>query len=788
VLPPLSLLALAWIGAVLIRDAFPHAMALIMAPLALAIFGMALVRRARLGISSLFLCFSIALLRESPEALLPAPLFDGEPYAIEGFVNDRSWVTSGSRITIALRAIERAGIEQRVSGKVWARLTADSAEPLAYGDVVRISGRLHRPRGFLNPGGFDEPRQARSVGVGAVVGSSAKEDLVRYALRGPLSLLRVLGHLRARLAGAFAVLPSGPRGLVIALITGDRAGLDLDLEERFRRAGVSHLLSVSGLHLATAAFLFFEGLRWLLLWLRPAERFVAKRWAALVALPATIAYTLLCGAEVATVRACLATSIWLLGIAFGRATTPVNTLLAAAFVLLGVRPSNIFDVSFQLSFAAALGTTMLVPRLIEILPQPPRHRWLRSPLTLLCTSICALLSTTPLVVYYFSEVSPVGVIANLVIVPLAELLVVPLGLFGGCASLLRVPGATSVIHIAGLAAEWIIALARWFAGWLPPLYFAAPTVGTLLTFYLGLTAFCARRLRKLGLLLLLTSALLCGWQTLERRASTRLRATFLDVGQGDACVVTLPGRHTIVIDGGGSFDDNFDPGKAILAPFLHRIGVTRVDLIILSHPHPDHANGLGSLLDEFEVGMVWTNRQVSRQPGTLRLLAKAAEHRVSLPVPTEIEMGGVRVEPLAPLNDDGVIIANEGRTENDNSLVVRISYAGRRLLFPGDVEADGEKQLLTRARDLGADVLKVPHHGSSTSSSEALLAAVHPSVAVISVGRENRWGFPHDAVLARYRAHSVRVLRTDLLGAVTVSVEQNGQVSVDTVRSENGRE
>jgi competence protein ComEC len=196
----------------------------------------------------------------------------------------------------------------------------------------------------------------------------------------------------------------------------------------------------------------------------------------------------------------------------------------------------------------------------------------------------------------------------------------------------------------------------------------------------------------------------------RRATSQTLRATFLDVGQGDACVVELPHGRVMVVDGGGTFDPSFDPGRQVIAPFLWRHGIRRIDLMVLSHPHPDHANGLATLVEQFPVGALWTNGQETSQPGTVALLAAAQRHAVPVPLPRALDLGGAQVVPLAPFDDSGALAVDAARSENDNSLVVAVGWRDRRLLFAGDIEAEGEAALLARVgAGARADVVKVPH-------------------------------------------------------------------------------
>jgi competence protein ComEC len=274
-----------------------------------------------------------------------------------------------------------------------------------------------------------------------------------------------------------------------------------------------------------------------------------------------------------------------------------------------------------------------------------------------------------------------------------------------------------------------------------------------------------------------------GAREATRRYGRSARITFLDVGQGDAAVIEAPG-FVAVIDGGGSYDESFDTGARVVEPFLRTRGIGHVDLVVLSHPHPDHLNGLLRVLSRFSVGALWTSGDDGHNPRHAELLALARRRGVDLPEPRAIERCGLTLNPLGPWVGQH-IGAPPGTSVNDASLVVRLGYAGRAVLFPGDLEADGEGELVGNAAagmSIGADVLKVPHHGSRTSSGTELLDAVRPGLAVISLGRQNRFHFPRPEVLQRYRERNVRVLRTDEAGAITVTIEPGGGISTDCVR------
>jgi competence protein ComEC len=275
-----------------------------------------------------------------------------------------------------------------------------------------------------------------------------------------------------------------------------------------------------------------------------------------------------------------------------------------------------------------------------------------------------------------------------------------------------------------------------------------------------------------------------GLRERARRTSDEVRVTFLDVGQGDAAVIEGPRGFVAVIDGGGAYDDSFDPGARVLEPYLRARGIGAVDLVVLSHPHPDHLNGLFRVLGRFRVAALWTSGDDGRNPRYRALRALAAARGVATPVPEALGRAGLGLTPLGPWLDDR-IAAPPGTTVNDASLVVRLGYAGRAVLFPGDIEEGGEGELVGRTAlglAVASDVLKVPHHGSSTSSSPELLEAVRPGLAVMSLGRHNRFDFPRADVVRRYAARGIRVLRTDRAGAITVVIGPGGALVATCAR------
>ncbi len=731
----------------------------------------------------------------------------------------------------------------------WIAVEGTPLEPLWPGDRLRVATVLRSPRELLHSGGVNRQLHLASLGVSAIAFvSSAALLRLDDAFAPPvyagslgrelkLALLRKVARIRARLLGAVRLrllrsfelateLESSAAfasySLVVALALGEREPLlradaaraavgHPTLEAIFRGAGIIHLLSVSGLHLAVASFVFYRGLAWLLLFISSiAQRWVARRIAALCAVPAVIFYTLLTGAELPTVRAAVASVLSLLGIACGRRAGLPAALAVAVLWIARPDPDessalSIYEPSLLLSYAATLAIAYVRP-LLWLLGRTPR--WLRLPVRLMDATLGATMATMPLCAYYFAEAQLAGLIGNLVAVPIGEFIVLPSGLLGAIWAALwpTLPGSKLLLYIAAGAAAVMRRMAEALAALKLGGAVYAPSTFQVALWMVGLGVLAAAKKRRwlgwgaLGVALGLYLGTAC-------KPLGHLEVTFLDVGQGDAAVIELPSGKVVVIDAGplATTRGAKSPAEAVVVPFLHRRGHRRIDLLIASHRHPDHFGGMFALLAQFDVGVLWlppgaiadAPQKIAafREEVDWRHLREAAQHRgISIVVPQSQSLDGVAFDVLAPCQNfraamsadkPGCMVAAPPMwSENDRSLVLRLGYAGRRVLFAGDLELTGELALLEDAEarraldEVNADVLKAPHHCSSTSSSESFVKAVAPSWVVCSLGRHNRFGFPHDEVLSRYAQIGSTVLRTDESGAIGVTILSSGTLRV----------
>ena len=803
-----------WVGSLALGIALavlgaPHSLTLglgVVGAFAAAAFAVAGARAWTPGGAALALALGAVLGRQAarPGALSPAVAAatkkDGAASIVATVARGPEWAGRGARLVLELERVDGA-----VASGVLALSVITGWPDFGPGERVAFDAALHEIHGTRNPGLPDPALALRAAGVDVLAGVPSSAALARLGGAPPGGLRRAAFRARRAMRAAIdAVVPGLPGAFLKTAVLGDRRGVGDDVEAGFAAAGATHVLSVSGLHLAAVAAVVFFVARVAIGCIPDLPLYVDPRAvAAALALPGVIFFTLLTGEAVATVRSAVMLAVGMGGILVGRPVSAPPAIAAAALVILLAGPLRLFDQSLQLSLASVIGIALLAARLGPV-RRGDAEPWRRRALVWLwrfgAATLAATAFTAPLVAHDFGELAPAAPLGNLALVPLVELGVVPLGLFGSAFTAMGVPPGALALRVAGAAARLALAVAGAFGARAPVWTCRLPNgleTGALMAAAAALlwsvraTGGPRRWALAAGLVAAATGAGSLARRDWVRRHDASARVTFLDVGQGDAAVVEAPGGAVALIDGGGTFDDTFDPGERIVEPFLRARGIRRVDLVALSHPHPDHLNGLRRILRRFSVGALWTSGDDGHNPEYARLLALAREHGVPTPVPADAALGAARVEPLGPfvVGPAGDLIGPpSGLSVNDASLVLRFAFAGRAVLFPGDLEADGEGELVGRravGQEVTADVLKVPHHGSRTSSSDELVAAVHPALAVISLGWRNRFHFPAPEVVARYAAHGATVLRTDRDGAVTVTIDPDGRVSAAHERGES---
>lgn len=671
------------------------------------------------------------------------------------------------------------------------------------GDEVAFTARLHPPSGTRNPGGFDYGAYLRHQGIAAVASVSGPGRIVLVSAPAAPSRWtpwRVIERWRDRIRrAALATLADPARGIFLGIIIGEQGYLDEEVRDAFMATGTVHILSISGSHLGLVAllsFLFVKGACRILpaAWLLALSRFVTPtRLAAGVTLVLVTFYTLLAGAEVATVRSLVMIVIVMLAVWLGRGHDLLRAVACAALLLVVENPRAVYDISFQLSFTAVAAIALVIGVRAHHADEglPPRHeavrerigRWLWD-YFLLTGGVT--LATLPLVAYHFQQIAWLGLFVNAAVVPLAGAVLVPVGL--GSAVWLLITGQ-EVLPAAGFnqaLADFMSAIVA-FCARLPGAewHVASPPVPAMGLFY-ALLALAMRSagedvspwLRRGSLAGALLLMAWWAWSPRVPPGSDAVRVTFLDVGQGDASVIELPDGRTVLVDGGARYDA-LDMGRAVVGPYLWERGITRLDHVIATHPQLDHIGGLAWVLRSFEIGRYWSNGVFREEPFYRRvhdaLRARGLTEDRAEEGRAIIETGPCRLEALNPPHVGERTPGGEAGTAmggsalNNLSVVTKLTCGPHVFLFTADAEVASLARLYHRGLLARVTILKVPHHGAASSLYGPWINTMGSATAVVSVGRHNAYGHPAPDVVEAYRAAGIHLLRTDRDGAVWIT-------------------
>ncbi len=441
---------------------------------------------------------------------------------------------------------------------------------------------------------------------------------------------------------------------------------------------------------------------------------------------------------------------------FRRRVEPANLLATLAFLFLLVEPLALWQPSFLLSFSGVFGILLWQKPLqtfVRPLPTP-----LRTPLQLIGISCAAIIGTLPATLFFFHLFAPAGIVINVVAIPMVSLIALPFGLAGlGIGFFSHVCGAW-LLQLSAWVLQLVIELAVFISDleWFSPrsLFLTIPELTGILIACLALLI----GMQKRRVLLLLLPAL--GLYLYQPSTVIEPEMVMFSVGQGESILLRLEGK-TILVDGGGLRSENFDVGERLLAPALGRLGVKKIDAMLLTHNHPDHSKGLSYIIENFPVVEFWSSGDVNALPAGLRELLTERDVAIN-------RFEGNWGQPLvAGLDEISLFVAQlEEITENDRSLCVYIPSAAGGVLLTGDLEAAGVDALIKNPPPGPVGLLKVPHHGSSKSDPARLLEALDPQAIVVSAGFGNAYRFPSRQLLSEVEAQRVNFWRTDRDGTI----------------------
>lgn len=730
--------------------------------------------------STLRQAFDDAAAVERANAVLEHRFIPEDPSAfavIDGVLRaDASPTLSGVSLGLDVTRVAPPAIPGRardVSGgvlvSVGGALSANYSHEWRAGRTLRMPVDLHRPSRYLDAGVPDGERALLLRGT-MLAGSTKSGALVEVLRRGSWMDER-LADVRAFSRRAIRDTVGGwsPRSaaIVTAIVIGDRAGLDENVQQSLQQAGTYHVIAISGGNIAILAGLMLAFFRW---------AGALGRTASLVSMAVLIAYGGLVGGGASVDRATLMAVLYFGARAADQRSPPLNTLALAAALLVAVQPFSVADPAFVLTFGATLAILLVAPAVPAVVP-----RRLMPAISLLVASAAAEAVLFPAGAIFFSRVTFAGLALNFLAIPLmavaqiAGMAIVPLALISS--TLARAAGLVAHIGAAGLVRS--AELVRYT----PVLAFrvAPPSWWVVAIYYASIAAWWRWRRGSAVAIAGLAAVWMLAepWAWLASRGDGRLHVSFLDVGQGDAAFLRLPHGSTLLVDAGGlAGASTFDIGDRVVAPVLRNAGVRRLDYLVLTHGDPDHIGGAGAIVEEFRPRQIWEGVPVPRFEPLNVLRAAAADRGLlwtTVIAGRHVQVDGVEIAVLHPPPPDW----ERQKVRNDDSIVLDLRWRDVSFVLTGDIGKAVERELISKITPAHVRVVKVPHHGSLTSSTPEFLHALRPGIAVFSAGRANHFGHPAAEILDRYRRVEAQIMRTDLDGEIDITSDGH-QIDVRT--------
>ncbi|MBF0100464.1 MAG: DNA internalization-related competence protein ComEC/Rec2 [Desulfobacterales bacterium] len=723
---------------------------------------------------------------------------DKGAYTVVGIIEEIIPISNTSMYAIlSCNYIENPQNRYPVLGKIKVSVKGNNLLSFSIGDVIHFSSKIRSIRNFNNPGGFDYKKFMAYRGIyGTAYVNAEGVQVIEHDSRS--YFYNGLYHVRNRIRNYIDLLDTrlDSQAVLKALILGEQNSIPDTVRNAFSDTGTIHILSVSGSHIGMVSAFYFWIFRYILsyipilLW----NAWILKISSLSTFIPVLV-YGLIALFSPPTQRSVFMVTLFLLSLCIEKEHDLVNTVWIAAWIILIFAPAVLFSISFQLSFSAVLGIVLGM----QVFQQNKNNndrtsKWyrviLKRCINLFWVSFFATLGTWPLIMYHFQSISLIGILANVFIVPLVGLIVLPLSLFSILLCFINEYLGMLGLKISSVILSLSIDLIKIVASFdYSSLQTVKPNYIEIICYYLIFFSILyyfipsvdnhqkpKKRIYQVIFGAFFVLAIDIVYSYYQRFGKNDLNMTMLDVGQGNCAVLELPKGGIILIDGGG-FASTFDIGAKVLAPFLCEKKILTIDLVILTHPDIDHIGGLLYILNNFHIKEIWSNHQIADTncyKEFIQIIAgKHWLHRSFHSLPRSFMMNQVWIEILHP--KPHFLNSNDIRFDhNDNSLTVKLSIGNIRVLFPGDIGKKTEQTLVEQYKDrLKSNILIAPHHGSMLSNHLDFIKAVDPEMVIISAGWNNKFHFPHKSVLKRYETMHIPIYRTDIQGAIEIQTDGN---------------
>jgi competence protein ComEC len=682
-------------------------------------------------------------------------------------VLDKEYYLNQEKISLKVKVsqIEREDYNIKTQGSILVNTYLDDC-PYEYGDVLKIKGKLEKPIRQKNFGEFDYELYLAREKIFTYLNIWQEKDIQKIGEDDSNFLVSFSLSARDKIKEITKqTLPPPYNYLLVGMLLGEKSFIPPHLKEVFAEAGIMHILAVSGLHvgiIAMALLAFLSILR------------LPKKLKLLTLILILLIYASITGFRPSVLRATIMFILLIGGKLINRSRNLNISLFFAAFLILLSNPLILYDAGFLLSFIVTFSIINISPILQELFSKIVV--WIKNPLAV---STAAWIGIFPLSAYFFSKVSIISIVSNIFIIPLTGIAVI-LGFVTFFIGLASISLAGVIANINYLILNLITLIAKSFS--LLPfafIYVAKPSIMVIALYYLTVFLIIeifykktlSHKIKKKAALIIIPVVLLIIIIQVFYPAGN-LKVNFINVGEGDCILIEAPNKINILIDGGGTPQGDFDVGSKIVIPYLRRKGINKINLLVLTHPHLDHLEGLLPVIKEFKVDMVLDSGLIcdsSEYKEFISLIQKKGiPYHQAKAGDNFIFNNNLEIFLLNPLYDSDFYDESDF---NNASIVVKLFYKNADFLFTGDIEEAAEKKLLIWQNILQSDILKVGHHGSATSTNLEFLDKVDPSIAVITVGK-NHFGHPSQKIIERLEDKNIQIYRTDEDG--TIIIRTNG--------------
>ena len=659
-----------------------------------------------------------------------------------------------------------------------------------YGQKLLIAGTFKEADGKRNNSGFDYKEYLKINKMHGII--TAKQESIKVLKEKNLNIILInINRCNNKIKeNANKLFDKNEANLLSGILIGDKEGIEKEVQENFRDSNLSHMLAVSGAHVSYVIL----GITYVLKKVK-----VNKLWSNMITIVTLCCFIFLTGASPSVIRACIMAIYIIIGHMMHRKTKLISSVSLSLLIILILNPYKLFDIGLQLSYGGTIGIILFsgvlakkakLNNLLEGFVNKLKYRVKQ--LIVVCVS--ANLIIFPIIAAHYSTMCLTFIISNICAGPILGVIII-LGFITIFVSFISIDIAKPFALILNIFIQILMYITK-ICSSLPfsKIYIKTPSLSQIIIYYMILIFMyyiCKIRKKKRRLihrkllrtvqnkkvqkLFIIVIILIFTSMQILKCLPSDLTIYFIDVGQGDSTLIVTPNHKTILIDGGGTeFESDFDIGKQTLLPEILGQGITKIDYLLISHFDSDHATGVAQILGKIDVSSIILTRQLEENDIYRHILSIAKEKKIKLIYVKEgdvLKIGGIKISIIHPENK--LMINNP---MNNNSIVCKVEYNSFSMLLTGDIEMEAEELILRKNINLKADVLKVAHHGSKTSTTGEFLKAINPKVALIGVGKNNNFGHPSNEVIQRLKENGTRIYRTDENGEISITVNKKGRI------------